>query len=278
MSIIHVFLFGTPGCVGAGIDCDDVKLVFRIGFSTSILNFIQELGRCGRSEQNNDNTVKDWMCISFSIQDFVYLNERLFGVEKEANENTNPNECLNINQNQNSICSVDQVRQIGIQNLKRVAQLFTLNIGCWHIYLERYSANPFERNVNHRSLPCIDLCPFCDGSKSTYVKRVSRVGISSFLVSIFFTVSRQQLTPNQLAKELFDFPQVGKAVYGRHTSVKAESLIIAQSTILQLIAADIISMYIEESENPVAYCVLPTDSNHMPHYMNTYFWQCIDHF
>ena len=37
-------MLGTSGCTDAGLDCDDVHLVCRIGLSTSVLNLIQEMG------------------------------------------------------------------------------------------------------------------------------------------------------------------------------------------------------------------------------------------
>ena len=41
------FLFGTSGCIGARLDCLSVKLVYRIGLTTSMVHFIQEMGHCG---------------------------------------------------------------------------------------------------------------------------------------------------------------------------------------------------------------------------------------
>ena len=43
------YLIGTPGCIGAGLDCDSVSYVKRLGIPASIIDFIQEMGRCGRS-------------------------------------------------------------------------------------------------------------------------------------------------------------------------------------------------------------------------------------
>ena len=42
-------LIGTSGCIGAGIDCDDISLVARLGMPTSLMHLIQEIGRCGRN-------------------------------------------------------------------------------------------------------------------------------------------------------------------------------------------------------------------------------------
>ena len=63
------FLIGTLGCIGAGLDCDYVQLVTRIGFPTSIIDFIQEMGRCGRQQSHhNDHNA---FAIIFTLNDYV---------------------------------------------------------------------------------------------------------------------------------------------------------------------------------------------------------------
>ena len=49
------YLIGTTGCIGAGLDCVDVHLVIRFGLSTNIINFIQEIGRCGRQDSGQSS-------------------------------------------------------------------------------------------------------------------------------------------------------------------------------------------------------------------------------
>ena len=45
-------LMATAGSIGTGHDSGDVYCVVKIGFSTSILEMVQEMGRCGRGRQN----------------------------------------------------------------------------------------------------------------------------------------------------------------------------------------------------------------------------------
>ena len=63
-------LFGTPGYLGVDIDSKYILCVFCIGLSTSILDFIQELGRCGRHEDSNK---KDLFFFTFTLIEYVYL-------------------------------------------------------------------------------------------------------------------------------------------------------------------------------------------------------------
>ena len=52
-------LMATAGSIDAGFDLVDVYSVVRVGFSTSILDMVQEMGRCGRGRWNDNNLVTD---------------------------------------------------------------------------------------------------------------------------------------------------------------------------------------------------------------------------
>ena len=71
-------LLATAGSIGAGLDSSDVYVVCCAGFPTSIFEMAQELGRCGRGRTNESGTVTDNFHLMLSLDDFVYLNTRLF--------------------------------------------------------------------------------------------------------------------------------------------------------------------------------------------------------
>ena len=170
------FLLGTPGCIGAGIDCDLVNLVCCLGMSTSVLNLIQEMGRCGRKRYDTQDmsmrSIQDSFCISFSIEDYVYLNQRLYIIDEDEDNgdvianDTNEEGSVNddgIGHDNRLILTIDEERGIQQKSIQAVARLFTLRMGCWHSYLEYNSGNPYQLHT-YRSVPCINLCPHCDGS------------------------------------------------------------------------------------------------------------------
>ena len=41
-------LVETSACIGAGLDCDNIYVVYRVCFPTSMHDLMQEMGRCGR--------------------------------------------------------------------------------------------------------------------------------------------------------------------------------------------------------------------------------------
>ena len=49
-------LFATASCIGEGLDFADIYTVICIGFPTSILDLIQEMGCYGRRRSNNGST------------------------------------------------------------------------------------------------------------------------------------------------------------------------------------------------------------------------------
>jgi hypothetical protein len=172
-------------------------------------------------------------------------------------------------------------------DLLRVLQLFCLNIGCWHALFEKECGNPYvpyqqSMNEGNYMLPiseCGSMCPHCDGTKERMFHHVFRSGVCNFLVSSFIIRNDGELTPEKLAKNLFDFPNVGKIVYNRQKSLNAESISVTQMTIMQLLAADIITLEIEESDKPVARCKLSIDiETSTPHYLINKFWVSINTF
>ena len=203
------FLIGTPGCIGAGLDCDQVHLVCRVGMPNSILDFIQEMGRCGRNRgpPSLSNTISsDWYSLSINLKDYVYLIERIFitndknqtqntlNTQKQHNLSQQSTDTLNNNSqtdNQLSqqsnesqpsghqstqrarynIISKHELQQITIANLNSLCQMVLLRFGCWHQYVELKSSNPFTQ-ANLEFDPCNNHSPFCDGSQQKIVKKI----------------------------------------------------------------------------------------------------------
>lgn len=52
-------LCATNGCIGAGLDSDDVVLVIQDGFPSCLLDLIQEMSQIGRGKYNDDSSPTD---------------------------------------------------------------------------------------------------------------------------------------------------------------------------------------------------------------------------
>ena len=71
-------LLATARSIRAGLDSNNVHSVVQVRFPTSILEFVQEMGRNGRGRRNEDGVATDHVRLVFSCQDVVYLNQWLY--------------------------------------------------------------------------------------------------------------------------------------------------------------------------------------------------------
>jgi superfamily II DNA/RNA helicase len=122
-------LLGTTECIGAGLDCDDVHLVIRIGVPNSIVNFIQEIGRCGRKNREclkQNNTATDHCVLLYNVEDFCYMEQRIHSGNND-----------------------DESKMHQLHELYRVLRLITLDQeGCWHALLENECKHIMYSGVN----------------------------------------------------------------------------------------------------------------------------------
>ena len=262
------FLMGTPGCIGAGLDCSSVTLVSRLGLPTSIIHFIQEMGRCGR-DVSNQNAINEYSII-FQLSDYVYLVERLYTINDD-DQNATSNETNNVRGAVTSLLSKDEERLIELQNIHSLCRLLFLNFGCWHRQLELASASPFTAHYNYQCFHCNNSCPYCNQSINDIVKPVNRRELGRFLVDTLLINCIELYTPAQLAKKLQDYPSVGTKIYGRQSGQTCEKPSDSSVTILQLLCTNILSLNIKESKKPKAYVsVCFTDD--VPNYLNNDYW------
>ena len=281
-------MIGTSGCIGAGIDCDDISLVARLGMPTSLMHLIQEMGRCGRNTSGEYQNILNCYHIIFTLKDFVYLNERLFYEDKCDDEMEETSDAVIQNDDKDDIVSLEEHRLMMQKSLHRCAQLMTLNIGCWHELLENECGCPQVLMRNEFTyqdiIGCNGKCPRCDGSMQIMIQPVLRNGLTMFLIDAFGDNYSGKVTPIQLPRQLFQFENVGEVVYNRPSSKKAKSLQVTEITVLQLIAANLIRIEVDTSEKkPIVHCKLCFDKNTVensnaymqPHYLIDKYWDNI---
>ena len=253
-------LIATSSCIGAGLDSSYVYSVIRIGFPTSLLDMIQEMGRCGRNRSNDGTDPSDNFYLFLSLQDFVYLNERLY----------NPTD-NNTRQHNGRVIDYGSQIQLQRKNLIKVLSFVYLNNNCWHMTLEQNSGSPLEPpSSQHRQ--CGRACPTCLAKLKEYILPVSRLGLSKFLANTFINISGEDLSPSNIVKLLHDFPSVGQVIYNRPRSTTAPDNKYLQSTILQLLASGMIELKISE-EIPKAICCLSIcEHDSSPTYLHANYW------
>ena len=160
-----------------------------------------------------------------SLEDFVYLNQRLYLPAQKTTPSV--------------ISIMSRIEEIKLQrtNLLELLKFIVLQGDYWHSTIEALIGNPLEPPAIDLT-NCGDACPYCCDLIKEYVMLISRVGLSLFLAEVFINNPGGELTPNLLVKKLSDFKDVGLVVYGRPRSTKAPPIKFVSFTILQLIRDD----------------------------------------
>ena len=254
-------LIATSSCIGAGLDSRSVYCVIRIGFPTSILDMIQEMGRCGRTRSNDGSNPSDDLYLFISLNDFVYLNERLYNSTDNNNRNHN-----------GRVIDYDAQIQLQRKNLLNVLSFVYLNNNCWHMILERESGSPLEPPSAHPR-KCTRACPACLSMLKDYILPVNRLGLSKFLANTFINISGEDLSPSNIVKLLRDFPSVGQVIYKRPRTKTAPDNKFLQSTILQLLSSGMIELKISEAEPKAICCLSICEDDSSPAYLDTVYWK-----
>ena len=210
------------------------------------------MGRCGRTRTTTTNTINmDYFDMNVQLQSFVYMIERIFNAKLILDNEEN--DLL-----EQIITRVDLVK-FQVSNLIEVAQIIYLNLTtCWHQTLEEKSV--FKHSIqdlngdttlsNTHSVfeRCTNACPSCLQSYTLYIKPVSRIGLTRFIVYTFILSQSGIVTPSILVQKLGKFKDVGIIVYKKRVATAPNNQILT-STVMQLIASEILILKSEEVED-----------------------------
>ena len=154
-------LCATSGVGNAGIDCSDVRAVYRIEFPPSILDLVQEKGRAGRRPGATAENYHYIMC--YSLETFLYVFKRIYQPKESfANES---------------------FRSILINDLLEVALLLVIPDVCFSAALEFTMGRP---GSDLAYIPKCQMCSNCVQTKPTF-EPVSKDGVKRILISLFLS-------------------------------------------------------------------------------------------
>ena len=122
-----------------------------------------------------------------------------------------------------------------------------------------------------KTADCESACPHYDGSLYPLLVPVLRQGMIGFLTKYFIEI-QDEVTPIQLTKKLYDYPNVGKVVFNWPKSLKAESLSCCKMIIMELLAAKMIYLSTKIESKPRAICKLHIEDK-VPYYVNQNSWK-----
>ena len=251
-------LLATAGSIGAGLDSQDVYSVTRIGYPTSVIDMAQEMGRCGRGRSSSDSAVTGEFHLVLSLNDFVYLNKRLYMPADGVNKPT-----------VKPLLTVKQEITMQRDNLLQLLKMIVLKGGCLHVQIECLLGNPCEP-PSTCTRDCLTSCPICLDIIDEYIMPISRKGLCTFLADVFINNTSASLTPAVLEDKLKKYTDVGTIVYCRPRSSKAPPSKYVTVTVLQPISSGIISLSFDASTRECSCRLVVVDA--MPAYLTDAVW------
>jgi superfamily II DNA helicase RecQ len=162
----------TSGVGNAGIDSPDIRAVFRLDFSPSIIDVCQEKGCAGCCP----NTLsQDYIYyIAFSLESFIHLFKRIHDPDNKV---------------------IDKLyRQHQVNDLLLVAKLFSSK-GCYSLRLEMMLGNS-ESPMMQPNQPC-GACPNCTINANLLFPSISKIGCRTILMDLFVTGNNTMMIKSQ---------------------------------------------------------------------------------
>jgi len=127
---------------------------------------VQEMGRCDRGRQNDNNIVTDDFHLLLSCKDFVYLNQRLYQPQPSLpSVQAQPKPSL---PSVKAIMTVADEIQMQRENLLDLLKMIVLKGDCWHKQIEDILCNPCEPPLMNND-QCTNGCPSCLETMSDYI-------------------------------------------------------------------------------------------------------------
>lgn len=219
-------LVAISGVACSGIDICDVTCILRHGFPPSVVEWYQELGRCGRHPVIND--VDDEYILMIGLDHLNFLLHRIFYQYSNGKTKTN-------------IKLREQLKERQRRDLLFVMQILFLDYGCQHARLANALGNPTLSRVRH-DIRC-GACSICTSAWHEKFLKVDVIGVKAFLGTSL--VTKGPVSYQEVVSLLWKDKKVLFAIYHKSSCLSKYNV---EGLILQLVAAGILEMYIDDSQ------------------------------
>ena len=222
-------LCATSGVGNAGIDCSEIRAVYRVDFPPSISDITQERVRAGRGD---DATPDDYMYqVAISLESFLYLYKQINHPESRSADLLH--------------------RKYQLEELMDVASLFTSSVKCYYIAIERKKLGNPQGEDDTASVNC-GHCPNCLGKK--LFPAVDKGGLKSILFDIFISGPNQitdRRTPQCVWDRICKYPNSGPLIFRSRESQNLTPLGTIKKVLFQLIASRIVDIQFDLQDNDI---------------------------
>ena len=221
-------LCATSGVGNAGIDCRDVRAVYRVDFPPSIADLSQECGRAGRRDDATpDNFVYQ---VAICLESFLHIFRRINHPETRSADAS--------------------YRKYQLQEVMDVASLLSSSVQCYYITIEKKLGNPYVL-VEGEQERC-GTCPNCLGQK--IFPSVSKNGLKTILFDISVCGPNQitdRRTPQCVWRSIRNYPNARPLILRSRESRTVPTLGTIKKILFQLIASQIVYIQFDSKENEV---------------------------
>lgn len=148
------------------------------------------------------------------------------------------------------------------KDLLSALQLLVFNKGsCFHRHLEEHTSSPMESSlVESDNNLCHNACPIYSGLICDSILPAKKKEMQSFLVDAFINSNIESIGGEKIIVKLQKFPNVGIEICGRPKSPKPPEKKYLHSTILQLIASELITLNASSDHKSTTFALGITDA------------------
>ena len=166
-------LIATASCIKNFLDYPDVRTVIHVGFPTSVVDAMQEIGQCRQGNADDESVVNKYIVLS-NLPDFIYLNNRLYeDVDKDVK-----------GAKEKYISYEDNWKQQH-KELIEILKTLILTSHCVDKKMKK-GMNLFPPQLSQLK-SCSNCCHKCNNENNSFIRLVWRDGLRSFIALLFIT-------------------------------------------------------------------------------------------
>ena len=206
----------TSGVANAGIDCKDVRAVFRLDLPSSVFDLVQEMGRAGR----RPNATGEYYHyhLFFSIENLIYLYKRIMSPDEE--------------------CIDPTYRDVQICDLFDVVGILANPFQCHKTLIEMRLGNPDDDASRDPFFQC-GYCSVCNHNVEMW-PALCMEGCQLVLSDVFSTIQGNKDLKN-IQNAIKHYPNAQRHLFGVNSNAEPKPIEINKMLFL-LVASEIIEL------------------------------------
>ena len=244
----------TSGVANAGIDCKDVRCVFRLDLPPSIFDLVQEMGRAGR--RPNATAEHYHYHLFFSLEHLIYLYKGILNPDDE--------------------CADERYREVQICDLFDVCTILADPFQCHKQAIEQLLGCSDE-SVSQDLFPACGSCSVCKHNFEIW-PALCKEGVQLVVIDVFNSIQQMKDVDN-VRNEIKKYPNAQRHLFGINSDTQPRPIDLNKMLFL-LITWQMIDLTYNHSTDESPSTVTLSLSKRVstrpgPRIMDDGFWTCI---